>query len=82
MQKDRLLVISLKVFKYTCRCVQKANVGNNRRDKMPTTLHFYRMVVLRGILMMNIFPHSLAPLKLVEHIHQIASKCNIYLPCF
>ena len=64
-------------FKVCNRRVQKANVGSNVKA---TTL--YHKVLLRVISVMNIVPHSIAPLKVVDHILQQESECTIKLPCF
>ena len=55
-------------------------VIKKQRDANKFTL--YRTILLRVISVMSIFPHSIAPLKVVDHILRKASECTIYLPCF
>ena len=45
------------------RSAQKANVGSGKKAQNATNFTLYDMVLLRGFLVMNIFPHLLAPLK-------------------
>ena len=49
---------------------------------MSTTLYMYHKVLFRVISVMSIFPHSIAPLKVVDHILRKASECTIQLPLF
>ena len=49
---------------------------------MSTTLYMYHIVLLRVISVMNIFPHSITPLKVVDHILRKASECTIQLSWF
>jgi len=51
-----------------------------QRDANNFTL--YRIFLLRVISVMTIFPHSIAPLKVVQHIFRKASECAIYCPWF
>ena len=49
---------------------------------MSITVYMYHKGLLIVISVMNIFPHSIAPLKVVDHILRKASECTIQLSWF
>jgi len=65
-----------KVCKYTGVFKKRMlEVIKKQRDANNFTL--YCIVLLRDISVMNIVPHSIAPLKVVDHILRKASECTI-----
>ena len=59
------------------RCVQKANVGSYNK-----ATRCQQVYVVSYSLLQLLFRHSIAPLKVVDHILRKASQCTIQLPWF